>query len=175
MSIKIFLKSRSQIFCFYTDGIINACKIFACKWPTSCLLLPYLLLPCLSFFKALQGNMEVQSGVKQPEPRALGSPRSGANQQNEFDDRQPDDSGRTSTDNHSKDVLPASQTDDKKVSCGLQLLHICSCCTSAAVVLCCACACVWLGVSECVCAISDETLPVYVAILGDMSCSSART
>lgn len=72
--------------------------------------------------------MEVQSGVKQPEPSALGSPRSGANQQNEFDDRQPDDSGRTSTDNHSKDVLPANQTDDKKVSCGLQLLHICSRC-----------------------------------------------
>lgn len=78
----------------------------------------------LSFLR----NMEVQSGVKQPEPRALGSPRSGANQQNEFDDRQPDDSGRTSADNRSKDVLPASQTDDKKVSCGLQLLHICSRC-----------------------------------------------
>lgn len=120
------------------------------------------------FLKALQRNMEVQSGVKQPEPRALGSPRSGANQQNEFDDRQPDDSGRTSTDNHSKDVLPASQTDDRKVSCGLQLLHICSRC--AVLCLCvCVAGCVWM------CVMSDETLPVYDAILGDMSCSSTRT
>lgn len=142
MSIKIFLKYRSQIFCFYTDGVINACKIFACKRPTSCSLLPCLILPCLSFFKALQRNMEVQSGVKQPEPRALGSPRSGANQQNEFDDGQPDDSGRTSTDNHGKDVLPASQTDDKKVSCGLQLLHICSRCAALRCAVLCLCVCV---------------------------------
>lgn len=67
--------------------------------------------------------MEVQSGVQQVEPRPLGSPRSGANQQNDFDDRQTDDSGRPSADNHSKDVQPASQTDDKKVSRSLPLLH----------------------------------------------------
>lgn len=85
--------------------------------------------------------MEVQSGVQQPEPRPLGSPRSGANQENEFDDRQTDASGRPSADNHSKDAQPASQKDDKKVSCRLQLLHICSRCA----------VCVYVGVSVCVC------------------------
>ncbi|XP_075868007.1 RNA-binding motif, single-stranded-interacting protein 3 isoform X6 [Nelusetta ayraudi] len=55
------------------------------------------------------------SGVTQPETLALGSPRSGANQRNECDGRQTDDSGGSSTDNHSKDVLPAAQTtDDQK-------------------------------------------------------------
>lgn len=80
--------------------------------------------------------MEVQSGVQQPEPHPLGSPRSGANQQNELDDRQTDASGRPSADNHSKDAQPASQKDDKKVSRRLPLLHICSCCAE----------CVCLGV-----------------------------
>ncbi|XP_025757894.1 RNA-binding motif, single-stranded-interacting protein 3 isoform X4 [Oreochromis niloticus] len=58
--------------------------------------------------------MEVQSGVQQPEPCPLGSPRSGADQQNEMDDRQLDAGGRPSTDNHSKDAQPATQKDDKK-------------------------------------------------------------
>lgn len=80
--------------------------------------------------------MEVQSGVQQPEPHPLGSPRSGANQQNELDDRQTDASGRPSADNHSEDAQPASQKDDKKVSRRLPLLHICSCCAE----------CVCLGV-----------------------------
>ncbi|XP_004549061.1 RNA-binding motif, single-stranded-interacting protein 3 isoform X2 [Maylandia zebra] len=60
--------------------------------------------------------MEVQSGVQQPEPCPLGSPRSGADQQNEVDDRQMDAGGRPSTDNHSKDAQPATQKDDKKPS-----------------------------------------------------------
>lgn len=65
------------------------------------------------------------SGVTQPEPLALGSPRSGANQRNECDGRQTADSGGSSTDNHSKDVLPAAQTtDDKKVSGEPRLLHL---------------------------------------------------
>ncbi|TKS88368.1 hypothetical protein D9C73_023202 [Collichthys lucidus] len=63
---------------------------------------------------ALQRKMEVQSGVQQPETRPLGSPRSGANQQNETDDRPTDASGRHSADNHSKDAQEASQKDDKK-------------------------------------------------------------
>lgn len=67
--------------------------------------------------------MEVQGGVQQLEPHPLDSPRSGANQQSDFDDRQTDDSSRPSADNHSKDVQPASQTDDKKVSRSLPLLH----------------------------------------------------
>lgn len=77
--------------------------------------------------------MEVQSGVQQPEPRPLSSPRSGANQQNELDDRQTDASGRPSADNHSKDVQPANQKDDKKVSRRLPLLHICSSCVCVSV------------------------------------------
>lgn len=88
-------------------------------------------------FQAVQRKMEVQGGVQQLEPRPLGSPRSGANQQNELDDRQTDDSGRPSADNHSKDVQPTSQIDDKKVS--LQT-H-----TAAHLLLHCVC----LGVSEC--------------------------
>ncbi|KAG7225479.1 hypothetical protein INR49_027474 [Caranx melampygus] len=67
-------------------------------------------------FRALQRKMEVQSGVQQAEPGPLGSPRSGANQQNELDDRQTDASGRESSDNHSKDAQTASQKDDKKMS-----------------------------------------------------------
>ncbi|KAL7382735.1 hypothetical protein ABVT39_027063 [Epinephelus coioides] len=67
--------------------------------------------------------MEVQSGVQQPEPRPLGSPRSGANQENEFDDRQTDASGRPSADNHSKDAQPASQKDDKKPSAAVRGYH----------------------------------------------------
>ncbi|XP_059206696.1 RNA-binding motif, single-stranded-interacting protein 3 isoform X2 [Centropristis striata] len=67
--------------------------------------------------------MEVQSGVQQPEPRPLGSPRSGANQQNDFDDRQTDASGRPSADNHSKDAQPASQKDDKKPSAAVRGYH----------------------------------------------------
>lgn len=74
--------------------------------------------------------MEVQSGVQQLEPRPLGSPRSGANQQNEFDDIRTDDAGGPSADNHSKDVQPARETDDKKVS-------RCSCCV-------CMPGCVWM-------------------------------
>lgn len=55
--------------------------------------------------------------MKQPEPLALGSPRSGANQRSECDCRQTDDGGgKASTDNPSKDVMPAAQTDDRKVS-----------------------------------------------------------
>lgn len=61
--------------------------------------------------------MEAQrSGVKQPEPLALGSSRSVANQRSECDCRQTDDGGRASTDDHNKDLLPAAQTDDRKVS-----------------------------------------------------------
>ncbi|XP_038581720.1 RNA-binding motif, single-stranded-interacting protein 3 isoform X2 [Micropterus salmoides] len=72
--------------------------------------------------------MEVQSGVQQPEPRPLSSPRSGANQQNELDDRQTDASGRPSADNHSKDVQPANQKDDKKtvVMCSASCIIYCS-------------------------------------------------
>lgn len=90
--------------------------------------------------------MEVQGGVQQAEPGPLGSPRSGANQQNELDDRQTDASGRDSSDNHSKDAQTASQKDDKKVSCRLLLLHICSCCAVL-----CACVGVSVCVSGCVC------------------------
>ncbi|KAK1881004.1 Phosphoinositide phospholipase C 5 [Dissostichus eleginoides] len=59
--------------------------------------------------------MEVQSGAQQPEPRPLDSPRSGANQQDEYDDRQTDASGRPSADTHSTDAQPESQEDDQKV------------------------------------------------------------
>lgn len=77
--------------------------------------------------EALVRKMEVQSGVQQPETHSLGSPGSGANQQNELDDdRQRDASGRPSANNHSKDAQPANQKDDKKVSCRLPLLLICS-------------------------------------------------
>ncbi|XP_026155606.1 RNA-binding motif, single-stranded-interacting protein 3 isoform X10 [Mastacembelus armatus] len=65
--------------------------------------------------------MEVQSGAQQPEP--LGSPRSGANQQNELGDGQTNASGRSSTDNHSKDVQPASKKDDKKPSAAVRGYH----------------------------------------------------
>ncbi|KAI4818378.1 hypothetical protein KUCAC02_011721 [Chaenocephalus aceratus] len=58
--------------------------------------------------------MEVQSGAQQPEPRPLDSPRSGANQQDEYDDRQTDASGRPSADMHSTDAQPESQKDDQK-------------------------------------------------------------
>ncbi|XP_071060911.1 RNA-binding motif, single-stranded-interacting protein 3 isoform X3 [Pseudochaenichthys georgianus] len=58
--------------------------------------------------------MEVQSGAQQPEPRPLDSPRSGANQQDEHDDRQTDASGRPSADMHSTDAQPESQKDDQK-------------------------------------------------------------
>lgn len=68
--------------------------------------------------------MEVQSGVQQPDPCPLGSPRSGANQQNEADDRETDASGRPSTDNHSKEAQPATQKDDKKVSCVFPYLQV---------------------------------------------------
>ncbi|KAF3834026.1 hypothetical protein F7725_025230 [Dissostichus mawsoni] len=60
--------------------------------------------------------MEVQSGAQQPEPRPLDSPRSGANQQDEYDDRQTDASGRPSADTHSTDAQPESQEDDQKQS-----------------------------------------------------------
>ncbi|KAM3596007.1 uncharacterized protein V6R79_006784 [Siganus canaliculatus] len=58
--------------------------------------------------------MEVQSGAQQTDPRPLGSPRSGAHQQNEFDDRHMDASSRPSADDRSKDAQPVSQKDDKK-------------------------------------------------------------
>ncbi|XP_034066217.1 RNA-binding motif, single-stranded-interacting protein 3 isoform X4 [Gymnodraco acuticeps] len=60
--------------------------------------------------------MEVQSGAQQPEPRPLYSPRSGANQQDEYDDRQTDASVRPSADMHSTDAQPESQKDDQKPS-----------------------------------------------------------
>ncbi|XP_010792077.1 RNA-binding motif, single-stranded-interacting protein 3 isoform X2 [Notothenia coriiceps] len=60
--------------------------------------------------------MEFQSGAQQPEPRPLDSPRSGANQQDEYDDRQTDASGRPSADTHSTDAQPESQKDDQKPS-----------------------------------------------------------
>lgn len=80
---------------------------------------------CLYTFQALQRKMEVQSGVQQPEPRPLDSPGSGAAQQNQMNDRQMDASGRTSSDDGSKDAHPSTQRDDKKVSCRLPLVHIC--------------------------------------------------
>ncbi|XP_054461424.1 RNA-binding motif, single-stranded-interacting protein 3 isoform X1 [Anoplopoma fimbria] len=67
--------------------------------------------------------MEVQSSVQQPEPRPLGSPRSGANQQNEFDDGQTDASGRSSADSHSKDAQPANQNEDQKPSAAVRGYH----------------------------------------------------
>ncbi|XP_031722485.1 RNA-binding motif, single-stranded-interacting protein 3 isoform X10 [Anarrhichthys ocellatus] len=67
--------------------------------------------------------MDVQSGVQQPEPRPPGSPRSGANQQNELDDRQTDASGRSSPDSHSQDAQPANQRDDKKPGAALRGYH----------------------------------------------------
>lgn len=107
-----------------TDLCITASLIHPPPPPPPCLV----LFSTTFLFKALQRKMEVQSGVQQPETRPLGSPRSGANQQNETDDRPTDASGRHSADNHSKDAQPASQKDDKKVSRRLPLLHICSCC-----------------------------------------------
>ncbi|XP_035476500.2 RNA-binding motif, single-stranded-interacting protein 3 isoform X2 [Scophthalmus maximus] len=67
--------------------------------------------------------MEVQSGVQQAEPRTLGPPRSGSNQQNVLDDRQMDASGRPSSDNHSRDAQPASQRDDRKPSAAVRGHH----------------------------------------------------
>ncbi|XP_071384133.1 CUGBP Elav-like family member 3-B, partial [Centroberyx affinis] len=67
--------------------------------------------------------MEVQSGIQQPEPLPLGSPRSGANQQSESEDRQTDASARPSADSHSKDPQPASQKDDKKPSAAVRGYH----------------------------------------------------
>lgn len=101
--------------------------------------------------------MEVQSGVQQPEPCPLGSPRSGADQQNEVDDRQMDAGGRPSTDNHSKDAQPATQKDDKKVSYRLPLLHICR-------------RWVWVCLYMCMCVLSDEILPVCWA-MWEISCT----
>lgn len=66
-------------------------------------------------------KMEVQSGVQQPDPCALGSPRSGANQQNEADGGQEDASGRNSTDR--KDTQPALQKDDRKPSAAVRGYH----------------------------------------------------
>uniref|UniRef100_A0A3Q3J3N3 RRM domain-containing protein n=1 Tax=Monopterus albus TaxID=43700 RepID=A0A3Q3J3N3_MONAL len=60
--------------------------------------------------------MEVHSGVQKPEPHPLGSPPSGANQQNELDDGQMDAGGSPSSENHSEDVQPPSKRDDKKQS-----------------------------------------------------------
>lgn len=94
--------------------------------------------------------MEVQSGIQQPEPRPLASPQSGANEQDELDDNQTDASGRPSADNHSKDTQPATQKDDRKVSCR----HLQPVCLQ--------CVCVWET--------SDEILPVCWAILGDKLC-----
>lgn len=75
--------------------------------------------------------MEVPSDVQELEPRPLGSSWSGANQQNETEDRQGGDSDKAFTDELSKDVQPANQTADIKVSRTHPLLHICSCCVCA--------------------------------------------
>ncbi|KAM8841456.1 RNA-binding motif, single-stranded-interacting protein 3 isoform 2-T2 [Spinachia spinachia] len=58
--------------------------------------------------------MDVQSGVRQPEPRPSSSPRSWANRQNEFNNRQTDASGRSSADSQSKEAQPANQKDVKQ-------------------------------------------------------------
>nr|XP_019958004.1 PREDICTED: RNA-binding motif, single-stranded-interacting protein 3-like isoform X1 [Paralichthys olivaceus] len=67
--------------------------------------------------------MEVQSGIQPAEPHPLGSPRSGANQQNALDDRQTDAGGGPSSDNPSTDVQPAGQRDDKKPSAAVRGYH----------------------------------------------------
>nr|XP_020453098.1 RNA-binding motif, single-stranded-interacting protein 3 isoform X3 [Monopterus albus] len=72
---------------------------------------------------ALQRKMEVHSGVQKPEPHPLGSPPSGANQQNELDDGQMDAGGSPSSENHSEDVQPPSKRDDKKPSAAVKGYH----------------------------------------------------
>ncbi|XP_058474561.1 RNA-binding motif, single-stranded-interacting protein 3 isoform X1 [Solea solea] len=67
--------------------------------------------------------MEVQGVVQQAEPRSMVSPQSGANQQIELDDRQMDAGGSPSSDNHSRDMQPASQRDDKKPSAAVRGYH----------------------------------------------------
>lgn len=71
--------------------------------------------------------MEVQSGVQHKEPRPLGSPPSGANQQDEQDDSQTDAGGRASSDSHSKDSEAASHKDDRRVSYMLPPACVCVC------------------------------------------------
>lgn len=73
--------------------------------------------------EAQRRKMEVQSGLQQPEPRPLGSPQLGANQQSELDDRHADACIRPSADNHSKDGQTASQRDDKKPSAAVRGYH----------------------------------------------------
>ncbi|CAJ1083261.1 RNA-binding motif%2C single-stranded-interacting protein 3 isoform X1 [Xyrichtys novacula] len=67
--------------------------------------------------------MEVQSGLQQPEPRPLGSPRLGTNQQSELEDRQADTCIRPSADNHSRDGQTASHRDDKKPTSAVRGYH----------------------------------------------------
>lgn len=99
-------------------------------------LLPYSLLRFFS--RGIQRRMEVPSDVQQLEPHPLASPWSGANQQDEAEDRQAGDSDEASTDELSQDVQPADQTADNKVSRIHPLLHMCSCCASLP-------GCVWMS------------------------------
>lgn len=77
-------------------------------------LLPYSLVRFFS--RGIQRRMEVPSDVQQLEPHPLASPCSGANQQDEAEDRQAGDSDEASTDELSQDVQPADQTADNTVS-----------------------------------------------------------
>lgn len=73
--------------------------------------------------------MEVSSDVLQLEPHLLSSPWSGANQ-NKTEDRQGGDRDQAFTDELSKDVKPANQTADIKVSGAHPAGRSCSCCAS---------------------------------------------
>lgn len=101
--------------------------------------LPYSVL-CF-FSRRIQRRMEVSSDVQQLEPHPLGSRWSGANQQNQTEDRQGADKDKAYTDELSEDVPPANQTADIKVSCIHPLLHICNGCVALIAYVC-------LGVSE---------------------------
>lgn len=107
------------------------------------------------FSRGIQRRMEVPSDVQQLEPHPLGSPWSEANQQNETEDRQGGDSDKAFTDELSKDVQPANQTADVKVSRIHPLLHICSCCIVRSAWVC-------LGVSEYVWWLTRSSLTVSV-------------
>lgn len=99
--------------------------------------------------------MEVPSDVQQLEPNPLGSSWSRTNQQNETEDRQGGDSDKAFTDELRKDIQPANQTADIKVSCIHPLLHISSCCVVLFLWVC-------LGVSEYVWWLTRSSLTVSI-------------
>lgn len=108
--------------------------------------------------------MEVPSDVQQLEPHPLGSLWTEADQQNEAEDRQGGDSDKAFVDELSKDVQPANQAANIKVSRRHPLLQ-----------LLCHALCVNLPGCVSMCAMTDEILPDCELILCDVSSTSLFT